>query len=199
MGHTLIITFTDVAEAYSLIAETTRYITQAVHSVNRENPQNERLAIAFPSLQDGVCLGGTIQVFGSEALLLDLLATDSFKFALKRRLIHKESATIIKTDALKDVTPTCYYRVQEKYKTPAAHARIMRRLEKRAKAQGREFVARKKPPSSINFETYHVRAQNNVMVHFDMKHVDEVQDTIEVGTYGLGYSNSDCGLPVVRL
>ena len=197
--HTLIITFTDIAEAYSLIAETTRYITQAVHSVNRQNPQNERLAIAFPAVGEGVCLGNTIQVFGSEALLLDLVSTDSFKFALKRRLIHKECSNILKTNTLTDVTPTCFYRVQEKYKTPAAHARIVRRLEKRAKAQGRKFVDRTKLNTTKNVDTHHVRVQNNVMVHFCMKQVEKVAETIEVGTYGLAYSNSECGLPVVRV
>ena len=79
--HTLTLKLSKAAELYGLTTKLTDDIVSAVHSVNRENTMNERLAIAFSELGKSPCLGGCIQVFGKKHLLEMLLQNAKIKTA----------------------------------------------------------------------------------------------------------------------
>lgn len=80
--HTVIFSATQLAHYLGNVSDVLKQITQAVHSINRTNEHNQRIAIAFPDLVNArktKGLGTTLQLFGTESVLNTLIENKVIK------------------------------------------------------------------------------------------------------------------------
>ena len=70
-----------------------RTLLHAVHDVNRNDPDNGRIAVAFPGLRPEArglyAFGERVRLFGTEKMLARLIATDRVTSAVRRGLVGR--------------------------------------------------------------------------------------------------------------
>jgi len=197
----LALTLSTAAAQLGAAPDALRSIFSAVHSVNRRAKADERAALVLPELSRGygiAMLGQAVEIFGSEAILADLLMEERIQ-KLKLRGMLSGRLRIMPVD-LQPGAVGCFLARTRKGedKTSAAAERQARRDARRAEhiaatagaARGRPAVA----PTSLDRDCF-LRLDGGLVMHMARGQGIWTGAPVEVCTYGLSRSGTPCILP----
>lgn len=197
--NTVVFSISDVAVHYELVSEAIQRIIDTVHHINRNNSENERIAIVFPEVAAGSKnLGLLVQLFATRELLEQVMNSEKIQWCFSRKVIN--NTRILELSEV-EATPVCFYRTRKEERQSDGYVRRQNRRYERLVAQGRTDVkkletSKKKPFVGTHFFNTSKQRQR---ITFKFKQATEVAEQISVSTYGLANFDVNVGLPVIAV
>ena len=191
-----------VAAELGAAADFFQTVLHAVHDVNRRDPENARIAVAFPGLRPRAsgwyAFGDRVRLFGAEPLLARVIATDRIETAVRRGLVDRQPR-VFGVSVNAGVPGTAFVRARAGARVTEGELRrkIARHTRKGWDTRALEANLAKVTPESV--ARAEARALHITMGPRQLSFEPvacAVPARVEVSTYGFSNASAPGGLPV---